>query len=106
MQWTPIRPAAALAVNLRPLKLTTLVVQMCHPRHLAAVIVSSPNLRELSFLAPHEDTRTPAELLEDWEGFQEAVNEFGGGVNQIKSLSLEDWDLVPNVEMKKYLCKF
>ncbi|OXA60394.1 hypothetical protein Fcan01_04036 [Folsomia candida] len=100
LQWTPIRPAAALAVNLRPLKLTTLVVQMCHPRHLAAVIVSSPNLRELSFLAPHEDTRTPAELLEDWEGFQEAVNEFGGGVNQIKSLSLEDWDLVPNVEMK------
>lgn len=87
-----------------PIKLTTLVVQMSQPRHLAVLIRMCGNLRDLIFLAPKADTRTAADLLEDWEHFQDALNE-AGGMNQIQSLSLQDWDHVPNVEMKKYVCK-
>ncbi|OXA43519.1 uncharacterized protein LOC110858802 [Folsomia candida] len=99
MRWTPNLPANDFSVNLQRLKLTTLMMHMCHPRHLAVVIASSPNLRDLTFLAPNVETRTNAEVLADWENFQDAINELGG-MNQIESLALQDWDLIPNVEMK------
>lgn len=87
-----------------PITLTTLVVNMTQPRHLAVLITMCGNLRDLLFFAPNAETRTPAVLLADWEGFQDAVNE-AGGMNQIECLALQDWDYVPNVEMKKYVCK-
>lgn len=101
MRWTPILPANDFSVNLQPLKLTTLVMHMCHPRHLAVVIASSPSLQDLTFLAPNVETRTNEEVLLDWENFQDAMNELGG-MNQVESFALQDWDLIPNVEMKKY----
>lgn len=84
-----------------PLKITTLILHICHPRHLAVLITLCPNLKDLAFLAPNVETRTSAQVLADWEGFQDAVNEIGG-INTIESLTLQEWDLVPNVEMKKY----
>ncbi|XP_021957019.1 uncharacterized protein LOC110853098 [Folsomia candida] len=97
--WTPIRAAISLSVAMGPLKITTLILHICHPRHLAVLITLCPNLKDLAFLAPNVETRTSAQVLADWEGFQDAVNEIGG-INTIESLTLQEWDLVPNVEMK------
>ncbi|XP_035709618.1 uncharacterized protein LOC118436199 [Folsomia candida] len=99
MRWTPTLHVNDFSANLQPLKVTTLVLQICHPRYLAVVIASSPSLRNLTFLAPNTGTRTDADVLADWENFQDVVNELGG-MNQIESLALQDWDLIPNVGME------